>query len=172
MLCLTGDVAEIVKCHFRLGPEHSGPVTPADLAKLLGLPQHPFALEALQEWQAGAPADGPIHLLDLLCWEQMAGRWQAMIRSEYDVVQESFAPLNCRTLLVEMLTLDESLRKSPTFLYFSELIRGLWPQTLSEPINPPERVGLKSRVIRAVGRLKLQRLIPAGFREQLRRLVS
>lgn len=172
MLCLTGDVAEIVKCHFRLGPDHSGPVTPADLARLLGLPQHPFALEALRDWQAGAPADGPVHLLDLLCWEQMAGRWQAMIRSEYDVVQESFAPLNCRTLLVEMLTIDESLRKSPTFLFFAELIRGLWPETLGEPINPPERVGLKSRVMRAVGRFGLQRLIPPGIKNQLRRLVS
>jgi hypothetical protein len=102
----------------------------------------------------------------------MAGRWQAMIRSEYDVVQESFAPLNCRTLLVEMLTLDESLRKSPTFLFFAELIRGLWAETLSEPINPPERVGLKSRVIRAANRFGLQRLIPPGIKEQLRRLMS
>ncbi|MEX8517088.1 MAG: hypothetical protein AB3X44_01060 [Leptothrix sp. (in: b-proteobacteria)] len=170
-LCLTGDVAEIVKCHYRLGPEHTGPLTAADLARLCGLPLHPFAIEALDEWLAGVPTNCAIDPLDLFCWEQMAGRWQALIRAEYDIVQESFAPLNCRSLLTDMLTLDESLRRAPSFVLLRELIEQLWPETLSEPVNPPEKTGLTIRLLRILGKLNVYRLIPVGIKDRLRRLV-
>jgi hypothetical protein len=170
-LCLTGDVAEIVKCHYRLGPEHTGPLTAADLAGLCGLPLHPFALEALQEWLAGVPENCVIHPLDLFCWEQMAGRWQTLIRAEYDIVQESFAPLNSRALLADMLTLDERVRRAPSFVLLRELIEQLWPETLAEPVNPPEKTGLKVQVIKAIGKLNVYRLIPVGIKDRLRRFV-
>lgn len=170
-ICLTGDVAEIVKCHFRLGPDHNGPVTPADLAALCGIPPLPFALEAFGDWLDAVPDPLPIPLLDLFCWEQMAGRWQAMIRAEYDIVQESFAPLNCRSLLLDMLSVSEEVRTRPDYPFFAGLIRLMWRNVLAEPINPPMRESLRLKVFKAVARSKLHRLLPAALRDKMRLLV-
>jgi hypothetical protein len=158
-LCLTGDVAEIVKCHYRLPgvPDHA--VTPTHLAAVCHLAPHPFVLDALAQWLAGAPTGGPIPLLDLFCWEQMAGRWQAQIRAEYDIAQESFAPLNCRALLLTMLSVEERARQGPDYPLLHTLIEQLWPEVLNVPINPPEAVSLRHRVLRALGRSPLYRLV-------------
>ena len=172
-VCVTGDAAEIVKCHFRREAP-SAPPTPADLAQFCGMPPHPFALQAFGEWLADArPANLPIE--DLFCWEQQAGRWQARIRAEYDLVQESFAPLNCRALLQTMLGVDETLRRRPDFLLLRELIAAAWPDTLQEPINPPERPGLRGRVlgaVRALARLRVLRLVPPALRRRAGRLLG
>ena len=136
------------------------------------MPQHPFALAALHEWIDDLPVELPVPLLDLFCWEQMAGRWQAMIRAEFDVVQESFAPLNSRALLLDMLSVDESQRCQPDCRFLAELIGRLWPGTLEQPVNPPERESMAYRLVRAATRLKLHRLMPGGLRGKLRVLAT
>ena len=168
-LCLTGDVAEIVKCHYRLPgvPDHA--VTPQQLAQVCQLEPHPLVLEALAEWRAGVPTNSAIPLLDLFCWEQMAGRWQAQIRAEYDIAQESFAPLNCRTLLQTMLAVDEGERQGPAYPFFRGLIEQLWLEVLAVPINPPETTSLKRRVLRALGSTPIYRLIPRQVKDGAKR---
>jgi hypothetical protein len=168
-LCLTGDVAEIVKCHYRLPgvPDHT--ITPQQLAEVCRLEPHPLVLEALAEWRAGVPANSAIPLLDLFCWEQMAGRWQAQIRAEYDIAQESFAPLNCRTLLLTVLAIDEAQRQGPAYPFFRGLIEQLWPEVLGVPVNPPETTSLKRRVLRALGSTPLYRLIPRQVKDGAKR---
>jgi len=158
--CLTGDVAEIVKCFWRLPGRADAEVTPEDLGALSLVGTHPFARRAFDEWLAGAPRRG-LPLLDLFCWEQMAGRWQAQIRAEYDLVQESFAPLDCRTLLAGLLSVEESARQAPDFRFFRALIGQLWPEVLSEPINPPERPTARALVGRLLRRLGLHQLVKA-----------
>jgi hypothetical protein len=170
-LCLTGDVAEIVKCHYRLPGVPDDAVTPQQLAEVCHLEPHPLVLEALAAWRAGVPANSPIPLLDLFCWEQMAGRWQAQIRAEYDIAQESFAPLNCRDLLLTMLAVDEAERQGPAYPFFRTLIEQLWPEALNVPINPPETTSLKHRVLRALGRTPLYRLIPRQVKDGAKRLL-
>ncbi len=174
-MCVNGDVAEIVKCHYRLPERSDEQLVAQDLADLLKMGHHPFALECLQRWLDGArrgrqPAALP--LLDLFCWEQMAGRWQATIRAEYDIVQDAFPPLNHRGLLLTMLGVDETRRSPPGFELFHDLIRRLWPETLSEPINPPERQSLKNRLIGLVGRTGVLRLIPPGAKQWARKRVA
>ena len=163
-LCITGDVAEVVKCYYRL-PPGAGPVTARDLARFTLLGDHPFVLRAFEAWLAEAPRDDA-PLLDLFCWEQVAGRWQALIRAEYDVVQECLAPLNCRHLLALLLSVDEAERRPPGYPLLHSIIEALWPDTLLEPINPPERLRLRSLVGRALRRMHLNQLIP----DRLRRL--
>lgn len=159
-VCVTGDVAEVVKVHYR--PKKAGAVTPKDLAAFCAFPPHPFALAAFERWlHEAAPRNVP--LLDLFCWEQMGGRWQSLIRAEYDVAQESFAPLGCRALLVTMLGVDEAERRGPEFRMLRELIERLWPEVLAEPINPKEPVRPKDAAIRLLRRLHVY--------EPLRRLV-
>lgn len=159
-VCVTGDVAEIVKRYFhgkRLKPVT---VTAEVLAELSRFGAHPFALKAFSHWLEDAVRQ-PLDVLDLFTWEQMAGRWQGKVRSEFDIVQESFAPLNCRALLELMLGVDHRMRRAPRFEFFRLLIGRLWPGTLMEPINPPEKSfprrvlsGIKRRVFVRMHRRK------------------
>ncbi|HQR29024.1 MAG TPA: hypothetical protein PLL32_01360 [Anaeromyxobacteraceae bacterium] len=160
-VCVTGDVAEVVKCYV----QHDGPAPPgaADLARLTAIGQFPFALAAFEDWLRGVPASG-IDLLDLFAWEQTAGRWQALIRAEYDIVQECLAPLNCRDLLVAMLSTDRSLRRPPEHAFLRDLIGRLWSDVLSEPINPPERPTARARAGRLLRTLGLYDWVPARLK--------
>jgi hypothetical protein len=108
-------------------------------------------------------------LCDLYCWEQMAGRWQAQIRAEYDLAQDSFTPFNCRRLLVLMLGVSEDKRRAPTFDFFRDVIEALWPETLLEPINPPEIQSLSRRVRHAVAKSGITRIIPRSVKDAIKR---
>lgn len=170
-MCLSGDAAEIVKAHFRRPGLTDESLTAQDLAELLRIGQHPFALQALQEW-LDAARPSPVPLLDLLCWEQMAGRWQAKLRADFDLVQDCIAPLNHRELLVTMLAADESRRRAPRVELFEALIRRIWPAVLAEPVNPPERQSLRRRLLQAVGRSRWTRPLPAACRRWARALLG
>ncbi|MEO8615845.1 MAG: hypothetical protein ABI600_11950, partial [Luteolibacter sp.] len=166
-VCVTGDVAEIVKCYYGRRRPKAEPVSALELAELGGLGKHPFALEAFGRWleHSGGP---PIDLLDLFCWEQMAGRWQARVRAEYDMAQESFAPLNNRRLLRVMLTVDAGMRCGPDFRLFGDLIEALWPDVLSEPINPPESVSRARRVLNILKKTGLPQMVPEGAKAKIK----
>jgi hypothetical protein len=161
--CLTGDVAEIFKCYYRLPGRAPGEVTAADLCALTQLGDHPFAVGAYQRWLAGA-AGQPLHPLDLFAWEQVAGRWQAAVRAEYDLVQESLAPLDVRALLELLLSVDEAQRRPPDHPLLRALLERLWADVLAEPINPPEPLRLRALVGRVLRRLHLHHLIPGRQR--------
>lgn len=152
-VCVTGDVAEIVKRYFHGPRKHPGTVTAEKLARLSRFGPHPFARKALSRWLEDA-ARQPLDVLDLFCWEQMAGRWQGKVRSEFDIVQESFAPLNCRALLELILGVDQRLRRTPRFEFFRLMIQRLWPETLMVPINPPEG-SLPRRILSRIKRRTL-----------------
>lgn len=160
-VCVTGDVAEVVKCYIR----HDGPAPPGpvDLARLTEIGQFPFAIAAFEDWLRGVPASG-IDLLDLFAWEQTAGRWQSLIRAEYDIVQECLAPLNCRDLLVAMLATDRSARRPPEHVFLRDLIGRLWIDVLAEPINPPERPTARALAGRLLRKLGLYDWVPARLR--------
>ncbi len=169
-VCVTGDAAEIVKCYYarkRPGPE---PISSTELADFSRLGRHPFAIEAFARWLEDADAP-PIDLLDLFCWEQMSGRWQSKVRAEYDMVQESFAPLNNRRLLVTMLTVDAGLRRAPDYRMFTDLITGLWQEVLTEPINPPETTRPSRRLIEAVKKTGVMRLVPETTKKKVKALL-
>jgi hypothetical protein len=169
-LCLTGDVAEVVKVHYRLRGRAGRRPTAAELATVAKVGPHPFALAAFASWLSGAPQHEHIDLLDLFCWEQMAGRWHGQIRAEYDIVQESFAPLDCRTLLVTMLAVDESHRTGPTFRLFRDMIAALWKDVLQVPINPREKIRWKRVIASTLQRLHVYELIPSRAKELAKRV--
>lgn len=169
-VCVTGDVAEVVKCFFERKRAVDSPVTAEELAEIAGVGSHPFAVAALGRWLENA-GDPPVALTDLFCWEQMAGRWQAKVRAEYDMVQESFSPLNNRRLLATMLALDTEWRRPPEFKLFSALIQALWPAVLCEPINPPERLSRKRRLLNVLKKTGVLDLVPQTTRTRVKSLI-
>jgi hypothetical protein len=170
-VCVTGDAAEVVKCFYKRSRPDSEPVTPEELAGLAGLGSHPFVRAAFADWLRDA-GGAPVDLLDLFCGEQMAGRWQAQVRAEFDIVQESFAPLGNRRLLRRMLGFDRSQLESPDFRLFSRFIEELWPEVLAFPINPPEVRSRKRRALDALKKTGLHRLFPASARVRLKALLK
>ena len=100
-----------------------------------------------------------IHILDLFYWEHWAGNFAAMSQAEWDIVQEVFTPYNCRRLLTNMLSVDERLRDHDETVFYRELINELWPEVLSEPINPPYRPPMGHRI-----RQGIRRWVPLGVR--------
>jgi len=169
-VCVTGDAAEIVKCYYERTCPQKQPVSAAELAEFSRLGKHPFAVRAFGRWleDAGSP---PIDLLDLFCWEQMAGRWQSKIRAEFDMVQESFAPLNNRRLLGILLSVDADRRRAPGFGFFADLIEALWPEALSEPINPPESLSRSRRVLNVIRKTGVLKLVPDAAKEKVREML-
>lgn len=163
-LCVTGDVAEIAKCFYRLPAGETRAVTAHDLGAFTTMGDHPFVLAAFARWLDEAPRGG-VDILDLFSWEQVAGRWQALIRSDNDIVYESFAALNCRYLLELLLSMPEARRRPPRYEFFRELIGLLWADVLTVPINPREPLRARNVAGWALRKLGLYDLV----RNRLRR---
>jgi 2'-5' RNA ligase len=170
-ICVTGDAAEVVKSYFQRTRPESEPLTGKELAEMTRLGSHPFVERAMTNWLDDV-GDPPIEILDLFCWEQMGGRWQAKVRSEYDMVQESFAPLSNRQLLRTALCIDAGRRSAPDFEFFADLLRALWPEVLSEPINPPEPLSRSRRIAQRVGLEGMANLMPPQVKAKIKALVG
>lgn len=145
-VCVKGNCVEIAKFRNRQPESDDGTITPETLARVTRYPTHPFALKAFEKWLADAKCRSNISVWDLFQWEIKHGGWQAMSQLEWDIVQEVFTPFNCRSLLTTLLSVDESYRKIPDFTLYKSIIAELWPEVLSEPVNPPYRVPLSLRI--------------------------
>jgi len=168
-VCVTGDAAEIVKCYYERSHPQSESVSAIELAEFSRLGRHPFVVQAFAKWLESAASPG-IDLIDLFCWEQMAGRWQSKVRAEYDMVQESFSPLNNRRLLSILLSVDPQSRRAPDFRFILELIETLWPEVLSEPINPPERLSRSRQVLNVIKKTGMLKLVPESTKRKLKEI--
>lgn len=171
-MCVTGDVAEIVKCYYRIAGGSRSKFSAAELASISKVGQHKFAINAFESWLSKITGDEQIGLLDLFCWEQTAGRWHAQIRAEYDIAQESFAPLNCRKLLETMLSVGEQYRVAPDNQLFRRIISALWSELLLVPINPREKIMWKWLFVDFLTRIHLYQLIPSSIKEVGKRLLK
>ena len=116
------------------------------LARLARIPRHEFALNALSRWleDAGSRSVRGLDILDQFLWEDREGNWQAMIQLEFDIGREVFVPYNCRSLLVNLLSVPEAERSEPAIALHTEMILRLWPEVLREPINPPAQPSLRA----------------------------
>jgi len=95
-----------------------------------------FAINAYERWLSEIDETYNIDILNLLYWEDIEGSWQAMSQLEWDIVHEIFVPYNCRSFLINVLSLDEQDREAPDFKFHRAMIMELWPEAMKEPINP------------------------------------
>lgn len=157
-VCLTGHAVEIARCgYYWRACDHPKDVTVPLLARLAGMHGDPFALDAFEEWLRGAlegVSGTGLPLLDLFYWEQRVGSWAASGAAQWDVFQERFPPFGCRELQELLLGVDPSWREHPDYRLFVGVAKRLWPEVLSEPINPRKRIPLTRRVRSILGRVR------------------
>ncbi len=144
-ICMKGNAIPIVKSDYgyRLSETDRKNITVQILTKLIKKEGNIFVTKALENWLSGARKVYNIDILDLFWWEEREGNWQAMSQTELDIVQEVFVPFNCRTLLTNMLSVNEKHRRPPAYKMHKMLITYLWPELLGKPINPHKRKGIK-----------------------------
>jgi hypothetical protein len=157
-VAVTGNVSEVVRCYYRRPAEPEQKVTAEYLMNVTGM-EHPFARTRFSAWLDDAGDPRGCNILDLFYWEQRAGSWFAHNCLEFDSTwRDVFIPFNSRQLLVDMLAVDESLRKGPDYELYRQLMVNLWPEVLSEPINPTANRKGPRKYLRAVVR-RLKRLL-------------
>ena len=137
---VTGSGAEVARNAFQLkiDPDKSD-FTPQDLARLQWMGDDELVVEAYQAWLDGLTDIKNVHLLDLFSWEQSHGNWLANTQLEFDIAwNDIFTPFNCRELLSTLLSVKGAYRGSPDYQVSKALIEEMWPELLTEPINPME----------------------------------
>ena len=148
-VCVKGTCSEIARC-FYYKDHYPKFIDGYVLAKLNGMHNSKFAILHFEKWlkDSQAVANGSdIDILDLFYWEHRMGSWQAMSQLEWDIVHETYTPFNCRDLLSILLSVNRRYRKAPEYKLYQDIISALWPELLSEPINPkPLRDRLKDIV--------------------------
>lgn len=111
----------------------------------------PYFNNQLEAWYADAQmyaAEFGIPLLDLLYWEQRIGNWHALWQQEQDIAIEECSPFNNLSLIAALCQVVPDERKSPHYLFYPKLISHLWPEILSEPINPGNKGSYIQRVVK------------------------
>jgi hypothetical protein len=171
---MTGNAAEIVRVRIRPEPRES--VTGAWLARRMttairfgdSLENSPFVVDAWSRWLESVGDLHGVELLDLFYWESYSGSFAATGETEYDIVQESFTPYDCRELLKTMLGVDERYRGHDRPRLYVEMIRRLWPEVMQEPINKPYE-GKWTVPFRMLRSVRMNRLVPRAARNWVRR---
>ena len=151
-VAVVGGVSEVARCSYSRSKYDKQTLTARKLSTLARMGEHPFAIKFFKDWLSGLGDIYNLNVLDLFQWEQRTGNWLAMCQLEFGMAwQDIFAPYNCRSLLSNMLAVDEKHRRPPKFRLYRELILHLWPEVLREPINPHKK---KSLVTRLKGRFR------------------
>ena len=82
-----------------------------------------------------------IPLIDLFYWEQRLGNWGSLYPFEQDIAIEENCPHTNKNLILSLFRIPIKKRSYPKCVFIYNLIKTLWPETLSEPINPVGPLG-------------------------------
>jgi hypothetical protein len=139
---INGNASEICRNFFdkycKLDPRE---ICPADLAQMVGYGGVTFVVKELDIWRRSLNCERleGLNILDMLYWEQRLGNWGAQYPAEQDIAVEEVSPFNCRLLIENLSATPRRLRAAPDYPLYRELIRYLWPEVLSVPINPTQK---------------------------------
>lgn len=137
LISVVGSMGEVGRLFYGDALPGGRPVTTEGLMRAAKLGDHPFARNHFQRWLDTLDGPGSYNLADLFYLEQRAGRWMASSQLEFGHVwRDVFAPFNSREILTSLLAVPEASRRPPRNRLFTDLISRLWPEALSEPINP------------------------------------
>ena len=152
-VCVKGN-AMPVACRrtYKMSDGNMEDVNEETFARVIKMEKNPFAMRALKKWVSGTKEIYNINIFDLYYWENREANWQAMSQLECDIVHETFVPYNCRSFLMNMLSINEEYRKPPEYIVINKLFGDMWPELLSEPINcqPGRKEKIKSLIKKVI----------------------
>lgn len=157
-VCLKGVCAEVARCFYH--PAAGGRAI-ADSQQLVALEpgwnELEFIRKYVDQWFLDVrelAAKWKYDILDLFYWEHRMGSWQAQSQLEWDISIEELTPFNNRHLLDTLLGVPQKDRRAPDYTLFRRIMADLWPQVLTEPINPSIKSSVK-RVLNKMGMLRV-----------------
>jgi len=152
-VAVIGNLSEVAKLPYRHQLQSQRPLDGKALAALVGMGDHDFAIEAMDEWLEQANELAGYNVLDLFYWEQRIGRWLAANFIDFDFAwKDIFVPFNIRSLICDLLAVDEKDRVPGSLYLYVDIMQSLWPEVLQEPINPRPKSGLMRRILRRLRR--------------------
>ncbi|WP_343044965.1 asparagine synthetase B family protein [Methanofollis tationis] len=155
-VCIKGNGSGMLKCRYRQGWDQActGELL-ADLADIGPMNSNRMTIEHFERWISEAQevsARSGIHILDLFYQEQRMARRQGMSQLEWDIVQEVLVPWNSRELIAAGFSVEGRCRGSRHPLIQHGIIRALWPEVISVPVNPPPGIkGVAAALLWQVG---------------------
>ena len=153
----SGNISDLCRTVYGINPVHEI----ADLLTLVHLVDSGYAADSLKQWYAEAKQRCDAlgyNLRDLFFWEQVLGNWGSMFAAELDIAIDEFYPFGTRRLVEIILAVDERSRPYTNSKVHRRIIEMLWPELLSEPINPIGWRAYAVRLLREKGRYTLARL--------------
>lgn len=169
---INGNMTEILRIKERkieFDPfiqEDGGSANAEALMKFTGY-DNPFLRDEIGGWADTidvSAVDGAT-VLDMFYWEVHMGNWGALDPAEKETATEQISPFNCRLLMETCLKVPRRRRMTPDYEFFTSVINELWPEVLSEPINPGQRgLGLVKK--------KIRENMPVSVVRRLRKLMS
>jgi len=113
-------------------------ITGKRLAKINGVNRWKFAVEYYDRWIREIREHRPesnMKLYDLFYWEERMGNWGSQITMDKDIAQEDINPFNSRNLVMLYLSVHPKYLELPSFRFYLEVIRYLWPELLTLPVK-------------------------------------
>lgn len=132
-------------------------LTPHYLAYTLHYRRSRYAVQQCGAWlNESKPAARKfgLNLMTLFWWEVLIGNWGVVGNSESDIAIEEFDPYASHGIYELLLAVSPKYRTFHDNVLFDELIRVMWPELLSFPVNPPD--GLKDWGIHALRKLGIE----------------
>lgn len=112
------------------------------LAYMLKYRKSDYAVRECESWllKSRKVADHyGLNVMTLFWWEVLIGNWGAVGNSESDIAIEEFDPYASHFLYETFLSIDARYRTFHDNILFDKMIRLMWPELLSVPVNPPDR---------------------------------
>jgi hypothetical protein len=132
-------------------------ITPLFLGKITNVSNYEFALQYYTDWLKETTAlckENGVNLLGLFFWENRCSNYITQIAQEKDIAQDEIFLYNSRTLAGLFSGVDNRLCLRPKYVFFRKIIEELWPEVLSEPLNP----SLRAKVVYFLDRLGIKEL--------------
>ena len=150
----TGNILETARVLHKIFNPDENIASGEFLASITKMKDSPFAIEAFDNWLGSANEIFNINIYDLFHWEQKCGRWLSNNSLVFLMAwKEVFFPFNCRNLLIDFLSVSDVHRMPGDYQFFKDLIKNMWPDLLSEPINPQQKKGFLFRSIKKLKKI-------------------
>lgn len=138
-------------------------VTGKKLAALAKFPDDAFCIGVYNDWlnsNRDRFTSLNYQVLDMFYWEEvLANRLGKSITESHAFDTYIFPIFNCRYVITTLLSAHTSFRDKQNNILYTEIIKLLWNDVLSQPINP----GLKKKVIQTMQKIGVYDLYRSTF---------